>query len=98
MVLAVIEDDAAKSVIDAIVDVVTRLAISHRLADHTRYGGGGGCDQETPRFGKNLNVARKETIDLRVYFSRQSAEGLDVSIVSGREAPSDIENLDFASA
>src|SRR5438128_1876876 len=50
-VLAVIEDDAGEGVVNAVVDVVARLAVAVRLADDARDGGGSGGDEEAAGFG-----------------------------------------------
>src|SRR5438874_10406798 len=50
VVLAMIENDPAESVIDAIINIVAAFAVPHGLANNSRHGGGGRSNQETARF------------------------------------------------
>jgi hypothetical protein len=64
VVLAVVEDYAAVSVIDAILEVVAELAATDGLADDLGDGGGSGGDQESPRLGENLDRLGKQAVQI----------------------------------
>src|SRR5207237_1445683 len=98
VVLAMIEDNPGKSVINTIVDVVARFAFAPRFADDFCDGRGGGRNNETPRFSEDLNIRGKEAIDFRIDLPGESPNRFDVRIVSRRKAAPDINNLDLMAA
>ena len=55
VVLAVVKDHAAIGVIDAVIDVVAKLAVADGLADDLGDGGGGGGHQETPWLSEDFD-------------------------------------------
>src|SRR5437899_11269454 len=93
-----IEDDPAERMVDAIVDVVAGLPIPHGFSKDPRDGGGGRSDQKPARLGQNLDICRKQAVNLSIDFAGQSAERLDVFVVRGREPAADIEDLDLMPA
>ena len=98
VVLAVVEDDARKGVVDAVVDVVAGPAVAHRLADHACDRGRGRRHQEAAGLGQDLHVLREQPADLGVDRAREQAERLHVAVVGHREAAADVEDLDRAAA
>src|SRR5262249_52955989 len=62
MVLAVVEDDPAEGVVDAVIEVVTEFAAPDCLADDLDQGRGRGGHEEAPRFGKDLDRVWKEPV------------------------------------
>src|SRR5947209_7705287 len=98
MVLAVIKNDAGKSVIYSVVNIVAGFAFAPGFADDFGDGGGSGGDDKPARFSEDFNVGSEEPVDLRIYFPGKCSDGFDVRIVSGRETAPDVEDLDFVSA
>src|SRR5262245_57803340 len=97
MILAMIEDDAAEGVVHAVINVITRFPIAHCFSDDSGNRSGRGGDQEPSRFGQNLEVAEKKSIDFSVDFLRQKAEGLDVLIIGSGKAAANVQDLNFVS-
>ena len=93
-----VEDNAAESVINAVIDVVTRLAVANSFADDRSDGCRSSCHEEPSGLGEDLDFLGKKAIDFSVYFLRQRAEWFDVLVVRGGKATADVENLDFVSA
>src|SRR6185369_10019723 len=56
VVLAMIENDAGESVINAVVDEIARLPVTDGLADDASDGGSSRGHEEPARLGENLNV------------------------------------------
>src|ERR1043165_4226933 len=84
--------------IHAVVNVVARLAVAHRLADDPGDGGRGGGDEESPGLGENLDVPVEQAVNLGIDDARQFAKRFDVLVVGGGKAPAHVENLDLAAA
>src|ERR1039458_6333208 len=61
-VLAVVKDHAAIGVVDAVIDIVTKLATAERLADDLGDGGGSRCNQETPRLSEDFNRLDRKSV------------------------------------
>src|SRR6267154_204814 len=93
MILAMIEDDPAEGVIDTIVNVIAAFAVTHGFANDPRYCRGRRGHQKTPRLGQDLHVPGKKAIDLDIYFPGELTEWLDMFIVRGGKASSDVEDL-----
>src|SRR6202040_3154275 len=98
MVLAMIENDAAESVINAVVDVIAAFAVAHRFADHAGHRSGRGRHEETPRLREYFDVRRKQPVDLGVDLPREQTEGVDMLVVRRGKTAADVQNLDFVSA
>ena len=98
MILAVVENDARESMINAVVDVVAGFPVPHGLADDARDGHGGSGDEKAARLGENLNVLREQPADLGIDLFRQPTERLHVFVVVRRETAADVEDLDFVPA
>ncbi len=93
-----VEHDAGIRVVDAVVDVVARLAVAERLADDPRDRGGGRGHQVPPRLGQDLDVLRKQPVDLGVDLLGQRPQRLHVRVIGHRESAADIEDLDLVAA
>src|SRR5207248_5619283 len=87
-----------ESMINAVIDVVAGFAVAPRLADNSCDSRGRGRNNETARLGQDLNIGSKQAINFRVDLAGQSADRLDVGVVSGRKADSDVQDLDFMAA
>src|SRR5258708_34689382 len=98
MILAMIENDAAERVIDAVIDVVTGFASPNGFANNASDRGRCGRYQESARLRQNLNVLGEEPLNLGVDLLRQCAERFDVSVVRSGEATPNVEDFDFAAA
>ncbi len=94
-VLGVIKDHAAIGVIDAVVEIVTKLAAADGLADDLGDGGGGGGDQETPRLSKDFDRFGEKPVQLGVDHFGEFPEGRDRVVVVGRKTTADIEELEI---
>src|SRR5439155_20855902 len=98
VILAMIENDAGKGLINAIVDVITLFAVAYGLANDPGNRSGGGGDEKAPRLGQNLDVFREEAVDFGIDLPGEQAERLDMFVVGrGKSAP-DIEDFDFMPA
>ena len=84
--------------IDAVIEVVAKLAATDGLADDLGDGSGGGGDQESPRLGENLDRLGKKAVQLGIDRVSQALEGGDGVIVVGGEAATDIEQLEIEAA
>src|ERR1043165_2396492 len=84
--------------IHAVVNVVARLAVAHRLADDPGDGGRGGGDEESPGLGENLDVPVEQAVNLGIDDARQFAKRFDVLVVGGGKAAAHVENLDLVAA
>src|SRR5580765_4720739 len=98
VILAMIENDPAEGVINAVVDVVAGFAVTHCLADDARDGRGCSSYQETARLRQDLNIPREQPVDLGVNLSRQQAERFHVPVVWGRKTSANIQDLDLMAA
>lgn len=98
VILAMVENDAAKGVVDTIVDVIARFAIADGPADDAGERGRSGGDEESARFGKDLDILWKQSVDLSIDLFGEGTEWFYVFIVGRRKAATDIENFDFVSA
>ena len=79
--------------IDAVVDVIARLAVADGLAHDARDGVAGGGDHEAAGLGEDLDVLREETVDLGVDDLREIAEGLHGGVVRRGEAAADVDEI-----
>src|SRR4029077_13680552 len=97
-ILAVIENDAAECVVNAVIQVVAEPPVANGLSDDLRDRGGGGRHQETPGLRKNIDRLRKEAVQLRVDGLCQTPEGGDRIIVVGGKTAADVEQLEIEAA
>ncbi len=93
-----IEDDSAKCVIHAVINVIARLSVTHRFADDAGHGAGCRGDQESPRLGQDLDIFWKQPRDLPVDLLRERAEWLYMLVVRRGKAAADVQYLDFVAA
>ena len=98
VILAMVEDDAAERVVNAVVDVVARSAVAHGLADDAGDAGCGAGDEEPSRLGENLDVGGKQPVNLGVDDAGQFGEWPDVFVVGRGKTAADVEDLDFVTA
>src|SRR5258708_28636736 len=98
MILAMVENNAAERMIDAVVDVVAGFAVPHGFANDPGDGSGRGRDQEPAGLSKDLDVFGEQTVNLCIDFLCQGAERLDVAVVRRREPAANIEDFDFPAA
>ena len=84
--------------IDAIVEIVTKLAAADGLADDLGDGGDGAGDQETPRLGKDFDRFGEKAVQLGVQHFGEFLEGWDRVVVVGGKTTADVEQLEIETA
>src|SRR5580704_17053154 len=94
-VLGVVKDRTAIGVVDAVVEIVTKLAPADGLADDPGDGGGGRGDQKTPWFSKNFDRFGEKAVQLGVDHFGDSPEGRDRVVVVGRKSATNVEELEI---
>ncbi len=97
-VLRVVKDRTAIGVVDAVVDVVAKLAAANGLADDLSDGGGGGGHQEPAWLGQDFDRFGEQPVQFGVDHFRQSPEGRDSVVVVGGETAADVEQLEIEAA
>src|SRR5205823_3418353 len=65
-ILAVIKNNSAERMINAVVDVIAWFAVAHSFADDSRNASRRRCDQKSPRLGENLDIVVEQPVNLRV--------------------------------
>ena len=90
-ILAVIEKYAGIGMVDAVIDVVTPLAVPLGFSDDLRYKGSSGPNHEPARFRQYFHAFRKQSIQFFIQNISQLPEGPDVGIVPNGEPSPDIE-------
>jgi hypothetical protein len=95
VVLGVVKDDAAIGVIDAVIEIVTKLAAADGLADDLGDGCGRGGDQEPPRLSKDFDRFGEKSVQLGVNHLRESPERRDRLVVVGGKTTADVEELEI---
>src|SRR5262245_55581208 len=93
-----IEDHAAKGVVNSVVEVIAELAAANGFADDLGHGGGGGSDEKSPRFGENFDRAGKKSVQFGVDRSRQALEGRNGIVIVCWKAAADIKQLEIEAA
>src|SRR5437773_4967261 len=98
MVLAMVEDDAAKSVINAVVDVIAAFPIAHGFSDDSCHRRSRGGHEKPPRLGQDFDIFREQSSNFDIYLLGQRAERFDMLIVWRGKSAADVEDLDFMAA
>src|SRR5262249_38819640 len=93
-----IKNNPAERVVNAVINIIAALPFAHGFADDARNRSRRRRHQKTSRLGKDLNILREQSLNLRVNFLRKLAEWLHVLVVMRRETAADIENLELVSA
>src|SRR5437870_4421709 len=78
VILAMIENNAGKGVIDAVVNVIAPLAIPDGFANNARHGSRRRGHEKSPWLGENLQVLREKAVQFSINLPGQHAERLDV--------------------
>jgi hypothetical protein len=91
----VIEDHATIGVIDAVVEIVTKLSAAHGLADDLGDGSDSGGDQEASRLSENFDRFGEKPVQLGVDYFGESPEGRDRVVVVGRKTSADVEQREI---
>ena len=95
MILAMVKNDAGERVIDAVVNEVAELSITHSFADDPCDEGGGRGNEKSARLREDLHVSREQSVDLGVDHSGEQAERLHMPVIGDRKAAAYVEDFDL---
>src|ERR1039457_6221539 len=93
MIFTMVENYAGKGMIDPIINVITEFPVPHCLADDLRYRRSGGCNNKSPRLGKDFNFWWEQPFQLGIYLSCQFTKRFYRVIIRGRESSPDIQEI-----
>ena len=97
-ILAVVENHSAERLIDAVVDVVTELALSESLADDLCDGGRRRGHQEASGLSEDFDWLRKQAVQFRVDRPSQRPECDNRVVVVSGESAADVQELELEPA
>ena len=93
-----VENDAGKGVIHAVVDVVAAFAVALGLADHLGHQRGGGGHEEPARLGENFDIFREQPVQFGIDAFGQFLERLDSAVIRSGKSAADIEQFQIVAA
>ena len=93
-----VEDDAGKRVVHAVVDVVAALAVALGLADDLGHERGGGGHQESARLGQDFDIFGEQAVEFGIDAFGQFPEGLHAAVVRGGKAAADVQQFQLVAA
>ena len=97
-VLAMVEYDAGKRVVYAVVDIIAALAVALGLADYFGHQRGGRSHQEPAGLGQDFDIFRKEAVEFGINAFGQFPKGLHAAVIPCGKAAADIQQLQVVAA